>query len=252
MPRSNIVLTLILIVVVGLTAVIIKRPPAAKETRSLAAARFGSTMSLSPYRYNHDLGISSIGYPEYSIDDFLERGYELLRNGDNKKAEDILKTALLFDSDNPDTIKSIGEITYVDGRYLEACNYFTQYLTLRPKAVESYTNLSISCIQAGNLDLAESISQKGLTELSEKECGPIYFVLACVKQGSGQTKEAFEYLTKAYYLLGADVLKLVNSSWSSSIKDLPGFQSILIAATSKDRLQPQERAPKEGAPQKNE
>ena len=73
-----------------------------------------------------------------------------------------------FDSNNADTIKSIAEIVYMNGRFREACNYFTQYLTLRPMSTESYTNLAIAYIGDENLSAAEVIAKQGVRRLPEK------------------------------------------------------------------------------------
>ncbi len=152
MNRSIPVLIIILFSVIIATAVIVRRPipEQKKETINIATK---SRLSLKQYRYNQDFQFASEEKaPDYSIDDFLERGYELLNKGQYKKAEDIFKTALLFNPDNADTLRSIGEIVFYGERYNEACNYFIQYLDHRPEAIESYTNLAIGILSVGKTD----------------------------------------------------------------------------------------------------
>ena len=224
MQKSVVILAFILIVVVVLTAAVSKL----EETKSKKKPppRFSTTMSLRPYWYNDDLDISTEPLPQYTIDDFLKRGQELRRKGNHKKAEDIFKTAMLFDPENPETMKAVGELAYIDGRFSEASNYFTQYLIHKPHTVEAYTNLAISLIRANDLRSAQMITKKGISRLEKDQRGPLYLVYACIKQKTGNTKQAEVYLKKAFLALGPDILKLLNSKWASSLKDLDSYNDI--------------------------
>ena len=226
MIRSIIVLSVILLVVLILTGFILRHPTMPAEESPI---KFSTTMSLSPYRYNRDMGITSDRKPQYTFDDFIARGYEFRREGNSRKAEEIFKTALLFDADNPEILKQVGELAFVDGRFLEATNYFTQYLAARPDRVEAYTNLAIAFIRADNWTAAELTANKGLSKLGHTQPGPFYFVLACIQQKNGDLKQADELLNKSYQALGDDMLALVNSHWSSAIQELPAYQQIIAA-----------------------
>ncbi len=224
MVRSVVVLALILMVVVILTvtAFNIKQPvgePAANVTTT--------TMSLRPYRYNHQLDISSETYPSYDLNDLLNRGHEFWRKGDRKRAEDIFKTALLFDPDNPVPMKSIGEIVFLDRRYDEAINYFSQYCNINPDGVESYTNLAISYLCANRLTAAEGIVNTGFSKISASGHGPLYLVSACLKQRKGDSEMAKEYLIRAHELLGSEMLKNLNHQWSDTLTEIPIYDTLI-------------------------
>lgn len=241
MIRSIVVLSLILAIVLILTAFILRHPTTPVEEPSI---KFNTTMSLSPYRYNQDIGITSERKPQYTFDEFIARGYELRRQGNAKKAEDIFKTALLFEADNPEILKQVGEMAFVDGRFLEATNYFAQYLAARPERVEAYTNLAIALIRADNLAAAELTVNKGLGKLGQTQPGPLHFILACIQQKKGDVKQAEELLNKSYHALGDDMFKLVNSHWSSAIQELPAYQRIVAERAAAAPRQPEaERKP---------
>jgi len=226
MNRSIPVLIFLLIAVIALTTLILTHP-LPEEEKEVARKEYKSRLSLSPYRYNQDFEISSSeNDPEYTINDFLARGQELLSKGNHRKAEDIFKTALLFDPDNPETIRSIGEIVFLDERYNEACNYFIQYLNFRPNTIEAYTNLAISYLSVKKYIAAETVIEKGFSRLDENNSGALYFIYACIKQKLDDIKQAEVYLFKAYEILGNDILKLVNSRWSYSIKGLAAYKKI--------------------------
>jgi tetratricopeptide (TPR) repeat protein len=226
MNRSIPVLVFILTVVVALSTVIIKLPHPRKERSNLRVIP-KSRLSLRPYRYNREFDISSSEVnPEYTISDFLKRGSELLNQGSFRKAEDIFKTALLFDPDNAETIRSIGEIVFLDERYGEACNYFIQYLNLRPNTIEGYTNLAISYFSVNKFVAAETVIEQGLSRFEEENSGAFYFIHACIKQKLGDIKQAEALLFKSYDILGNDLLAIVNSKWSYTIKELPAYGKI--------------------------
>ncbi len=226
MNRSIPVLIFILFCVIIATAVIIRRP-IPKQEKEITNIATKSKLSLKQYRYNRDIQFASEEKaPDYSIDDFLERGYELLNKGEYKKAEDIFKTALLFNPDNAETLRSIGEIVFQGERYNEACNYFVQYLDHRPDAIESYTNLAIAYLSVEKFAKAELTLNQGLNRLGEDSSGAFYFIYACLKMKQGATKQAESYLFKAHEMLGDDILKLVNTKWSKPISELAAYKKI--------------------------
>lgn len=224
MQRSAVVLGFILILVVILTGIVSKSEDSNSEKRK--SAKFSTTMSLRPYWYNQELDFSSESPSRYTIDDFIDRGREMRRNRRYRKAEDIFKTALLFDPGNASIIKEIGELVYINERFDEACNYFTQYLALSPDTIESYTNLAVSLIRANEFVTAETIAKKGLSRVGKDEPGPFYLILACVKQETGNQDEAEFFLLKAYTVLGQDILNLLNSQWTLSLKELKSYKDI--------------------------
>ncbi len=226
MNRSIPVLIIILLSVIVATAIITTRP-VPEQNKEITNIVTKSKLSLKQYRYNQDFQFSSNGNtPDYTIDDFLLRGHELLSRGRYKKAEDIFKTALLFNPDNAETLRSIGEIVFHDERYNEACNYFIQYLDHRPNAVEAYTNLAIAYLSIDDLDTAESTIKKGMNRLGENSSGAFYFINACIKLKQNNTQEAESCLFKAHEMLGDDILQLVNTKWSKSISELSAYKKI--------------------------
>ena len=225
MQKSVVVLSFILFLVVVFTGVMSTFQELKSEKKK--SATYSTTMSLRPYWYNQEMDISAVEPPRhYTMDDFLRRGREIRSRGNHREAEDIFKTALLFDPENAETTKEIGELVYMDGRFDEACNYFKQYLMLKPDLVESYTNLAISLIRANNLTTAETIARKGLSQFGNDEPGPFYLILACVNHKMGDDEQAEYFLSKAYEILGPTILKLLKSQWASSLKELNGYNQI--------------------------
>ena len=213
-----------MILVVVLTVTVSEQPESESDEKK--STKLSTTMSLRPYRYNIEPDISVELSPRYTLDDFLKSGHEMRRQGNYKKAEDIFKTAMLFDKDNAETVKTIGELAYLDNRFGEASNYFAQYLVLKPDAIESYTNLAVSLIRGDDLASAEIITKKGLARLGKEQPGPLYLLLACINQRTKNKEKAEHFLTKAFESLGADILKLVNSSWAAPVKELDTYQEI--------------------------
>ena len=208
---------------VALTFPLSKRIP---QEESKPTPKIGATIPLSPYEYRREPDFTNSKIPNYSVKDFLERGYQLRRQGNYRKAEDILKTGLLFDPDNSETLKAIGQLAFLDGRYEEAINYFMQCLALKPDTVGSYSNLAVSLFCAENLDYAEAIASKGLALPDGASSGQLNFIMACIKHSRGEIDEVEQYLEDAVQLLGVDIQTLLHSSWASPLKDLPAYQSI--------------------------
>ena len=224
MHKSAIVLGFILILVVILTGIMSKSEDPTSEKRK--STKLSATMSLRPYRYNQELDFSTGSRLYFTLDDFTNNGRDLRSKGSYRKAEDTFKTALLFDPTNASIIREIGELVYIDGRFDEACNYFTQYLRLKPEAIESYTNLAISLIRANDLMTAEMIAKKGLSRVGKDQPGPFYLILACVRQRKGDRKQAEAFFLKAYEALGREISNVLNSQWAAPLQRLDGYREI--------------------------
>lgn len=223
MQQSTIVFSAILAVVVISTMIILQ---SASSHLSFPDKQSGKVIPLSPFDYEQDPFKSPPKIPQYTIQDFLKRGYKLRKEGKYRKAEDILKTGLLFDPENFETIKNIGELVFLDGRYTEATNYFMQYLALRPEDVQSYTNLAMSLYCGKNFDSAEAIALKGTTMPDAKTSGPLNFILACIKANKNEISEGDDYFVLAEQLLGQELKHLLNTPWASPLKKLPSYSQI--------------------------
>ncbi len=224
MYKSIILLSFILVNVVILSVIVARKPSVVEDT---AAAVGRSTMSLRPYRFNQDFETGHETYPRYSIDDFLQQGYHFLGEGKREKAEDIFKTALLFDPNNTSTLKTIGELSFMNQEYEQACNYFTQYLKLKPFATESYTNLAIATLCAGGVEAAEEITQAGLRNCGDADAGPFYFILSCISVMEKDIVQAEAFLQRAYDALGRDILKVINANWAAPVRELQGYRDLI-------------------------
>ena len=226
MQRSIFTLSVILLLVVMLTILLARiKLPAASEQE---VEKVDRTMSLRRLDYSPEINVPVKSRTDYSINDFVQKGYSLWREGRTTRAEDIFKTALLFDPDNAETVKSIGRLAFIDGRFDDACNYFTHFLTLKPNSSEGFQNLAISLFCAKNIEASEMITNSAINKFSNENIGPFQFILACIKQERGQTELANQLIRASHHSLGVEIRKLMGSEWASGLSELNAFQEIEV------------------------
>ncbi len=223
--KNLIILCVILILDIILTLTLIKKPPISEQSVQFKAA---TIMSLSPYRFNPDLDIPQSNYPSYSLNDFVARGQEMMRQGEIQRADDIFKTALIFDPKNKAALKNAGEIAYMNSDFAGSCNYFTQFLAAFPDQIEGYTNLSIALLSLENLVQAEAIAKKGLQRFKEEQPAPFLLILASIKTKQGDENQANIYFNRAYMVFGTNITTFLNNSWSTPIKQLSAYRDIML------------------------
>jgi tetratricopeptide (TPR) repeat protein len=224
MQRSILILCLSLSLIVVLTVMLFQDAPRVDENAAVDMRQ--TRMSLNPRGYRVDLDAPTAGPTGTELSDLLESGYAAWRRGDLARAEDIFRTALLWDDRNADTVRSIGQLAFLDQRYTEAINYFTLYRRLAANEVDAYTNLAIAFICAERFVESEATVEAGLKRCPQKP-GPFHFLLACIAEKQGRVDAADAYITEAHAALGEDLFKLVNSHWSASLRDLPAYRGIV-------------------------
>jgi tetratricopeptide (TPR) repeat protein len=120
-----------------------------------------------------------------------------LAQDDPETARILFKQALEAQPENVDAMLALGGIDYAEGHYDRAAPLFERCLELRPEELECYTSLAIVRLCQNDFERARNTALAGLGQIDEKNCGPLYLILACASEGLGRHEEEVLYLKQA-------------------------------------------------------
>lgn len=95
------------------------------------------------------------GSREKKSQGLFERGATLFQEGDESRAVELLKKAILFDPQNHEAYEALGVIYGRQERYEEAIELMNQLEALDPSSVMAHTNKSLYFMKLGKIEEAE-------------------------------------------------------------------------------------------------
>jgi len=147
-----------------------------------------------------------------------------LENKHLDKAEDILKTVLVFEPDNTTVLSMLGGIYYYSGKYSEAEQIFKRESTILPESARIYNSLASA--QARQQKYSEAISSGQRALSLDPDIPQIHINLAGMYSISGNTRKALEHFKKAYSKLGNSILPLMSDPAFKNLRNSNEYQLI--------------------------
>ena len=197
-------------------------------------------MELSRFEYSdmlmeHDYREKS-SFPR--VDATLQQATGFCDNGEYAKAEDVLRTALVFHHTNLKLLSMLGSVLYLQEKYKDAEMVFRQQAFLRPDDTSVYNNLGAALAKQRKFREAISTAEKGLR--MEPASSIAALNLSGIHSMAGNTDKAIEYFKKAYDMLGERILPLSNDPNFDNIRDRADFRKIIDQARSKSQQETQD------------
>ena len=141
------------------------------------------------------------------------------------KAEDVLKTVLVFVPDNTAALSMLGGIYYYSGRYSEAEFIFKKESVILPESALIYNSLASAQARQKKYSVAIKSGRKALS--LEPDLPQIHLNLAGMYSISGNKKKAMEHFLKAYAALGDSILPLMNDKAFDNIRNTREYQLLV-------------------------
>jgi len=142
-----------------------------------------------------------------------------------EKAEDLLRTVLVFEPENTDALSMLGGIFYYSGRYSDAEYIFKQESVILPESAMIYNSLASAQARQKKYSDAILSGQKALALNPDKP--QIHLNLAGMYSISGNKQKALVHFIKAFDKLGKSILPLMNDSAFDNIRDSSAYQLII-------------------------
>lgn len=161
----------------------------------------------------------------------LAKVRKLLAGNKLERAEDELKTLLVFDPDNADALTLLGGILYYSGREKEAETVFRRQIKINPQDHLAYNRLGSAL--AKQKRYKEAIESVATAIGLEPGSGEAQINLAGIYSITNNKTAALEHFRKAAELLGSAILPLSSDSAFDAIRSTPEFQEILSQARRK-------------------
>jgi tetratricopeptide (TPR) repeat protein len=170
----------------------------------------------------------------------LAEARRYLENKDLKKAEDILKTVLVFEPENTTALSMLGGIYYYSGRYKEAEYIFQKASVILPESARIYNSLASAQAKQKKYTQAITSGRKALS--LNPDMPQIHINLAGMYSISGDSEKALAHFKKAYKILGKAILPLMNDPAFDNLRKLPEYHLIVShSRTAPDMQLPQEK-----------
>lgn len=238
-------LIVFLAVIILCTLVISSRHTAKKHAGETGAPVESAQlrMELSPFQYSYSENmLPAEDYREKSpyprADATLQQATGFCDNGEYDKAEDVLRTALVFHPANLKLLSMLGSVLYLQGKYRDAEMIFRHQAFLRPDDTSAYNNLGAALAKQRKFREAISAAEKGLR--MEPASSIAALNLSGIHSMAGNTDKAIEYFKKAYDMLGERILPLSNDPNFDNIRNREDFRQIIDQARSKSQKEPQD------------
>lgn len=158
----------------------------------------------------------------------LEQARYLLSIGEPDKAEDTLRTLLVFYPDDFDALSLLGGLLYAAGRYDEAVSTLRQRLRVAPDVADAHEDLALALEsssrnqQAIEEFLKASALSPGSARASLKLAG-IYALL-------GDRDKGLKHFADAYSILGSGILAFAFDPTFANLRNTPQFILIMAEA----------------------
>ncbi len=145
-----------------------------------------------------------------------------------KDAEELLRTILVFEPNNRETLSLLGGILYYSNRYREAEAIFRRQVKLDPKNSPVYNRLG--SVLAKQKKYKEAIYNSSIAVGINPDFGSGHINLAGIYAVAGNKKKAVVHFKKAYKLIGYAILPFSFDEAFDNIREMPEFQSIIFKA----------------------
>lgn len=191
-------------------------------------------MRLSPFSYNPAPVRTTVSPADLNLPDpetILAGAARDSANGQYARAEDQLRTALVFYPADRRILSLLGTVLYIQRKYRESENIFRLMTMLNPDDSEAYTNLG--AVLAGQKRYQEAIVSARKVYLKTPESPIAALNLSSMYSLNGDTAEALEYFRKAYEKLGENILPLSYNSNFDNIRKEKIFRDIVREARDK-------------------
>lgn len=147
------------------------------------------------------------------------------------KAEDKLRTALVFYPKNHQLLSMLGSVLYKQKKYQEAEWVFRKLTELNPDDATAYNNLGAAL--ASQNRFKEAIANVEKVYHKNEASAVTALNLSSMHSLAGNTAEAIEYFKKAYNEMGVQILPLTYSSNFDNIRKEKAFIEIVREAKEK-------------------
>lgn len=232
-PLTRQLAPLIFFIVLIIVLTLIIRGCRATQLEYRRAANW--TMRLSPFRNESRQtdpdDAAMLHIPD--IETALSVASRDCENGRFARAEDQLRTALLFYPDNRALLSMLGTALYLQQKYQPAEAIFRRLTALNPDDTSAYNNLGAAL--AGQKKYKEALASARKVYDKEPDSAAAAINLAGMYSLDGKTAEALEYFKLAYAKLGENILPFSFSSNFDNIRQEKTFQDIVRKAEAKRR-----------------
>lgn len=201
-------------------------------------------MRLSPFSYkppprNNPVAEADLRLPE--PDAVISAATRDSAAGQYARAEDQLRTALVFYPNDRRIIFLLGTVLYIQKKYKEAEGIFRFMTLMNPDDTAAYTNLG--AVLASQKRYQEAIVSARRVYLKEPDSPIAALNLSSMYSLNGDTAEALEYFKKAYEKLGENILPLSYNSNFDNIRREKIFREIVRAARDKQKSNSEKGTP---------
>lgn len=230
-PLAPLIIVIVLIIVLSLIIRGFRQTDLPEENATFSSE---VKMRLSPFSYqpsgrNTAVIRSGVDFPD--PDSVISGASRDAAGGQYARAEDQLRTALVFYPNDIRILSLLGTVLYMQKQYRSAEEIFRLMTTLNPEDTAAYTNLG--AVLASQKRYKEAIVSARKVYLKEPDSPIAALNLSSVYSLNGDTAEALEYFRKAYEKLGENILPLSYNSNFDNIRREKLFQDIVREAKNK-------------------
>ena len=191
-------------------------------------------MRLSPFSYQPSVRNQSVNRQDLNLPDpemVISGAKRDVSAGQYARAEDQLRTALVFYPNDGRLLSMLGTVLYIQKKYSESEGIFRLMTLLNPEDVGAHTNLGT--VLAEQKRYKEAIVSARKVYLKEPDSPIAALNLSSMYSLNGDTAEALEYFKKAYEKLGENILPLSYNSNFDNIRREKIFRDIVKEAKDK-------------------
>ena len=191
-------------------------------------------MRLSPFSYQSNARTPSVNRRNMNFPDpemVLSGATRDVSAGQYARAEDQLRTALVFYPNDGRLLSMLGTVLYIQKKYQESEGIFRMLTMLNPEDMAAYTNLG--SVLAEQKRYREAIVSIRKVYMKEPDSPIAALNLSSMYSLNGDTAEALEYFRKAYEKLGENILPLSYNSNFDNIRREKIFRDIVKEAKDK-------------------
>lgn len=193
-------------------------------------------MRLSPFSYQPPFRSSQgesvkFKFPDPNI--VISAAGREAASGQYSRAEDQLRTALVFYPEDRRILSLLGTVLYMQKKYQDAEAIFRFMTVLHPDDTFAYTNLGI--VLASQKRYQEAIVNAQKVYQQEPDSPIAALNLSGIYSLNGNTAEALEYFRKAYEKLGENILPLSYNSNFDNIRKEKLFLDIVREARGRQK-----------------
>ena len=222
------------IVLVIVLTLIIRGSRLPEKPEDTATAGSNVEMRLSPFSYQQNVRNPAVSRKDLNLPDpemVISSATRDVSAGQYERAEDQLRTALVFYPNDGRLLSMLGTVLYIQKKYSDSEGIFRMMTMLNPDDMGAYTNLGT--VLAEQKRYKEAIVSVKKVYLKEPDSPIAALNLSSMYSLNGDTAEALEYFRKAYEKLGENILPLSYNPNFDNIRREKVFRDIVKEA--KDR-----------------